>query len=96
MVLTTHAKTRLKEREGLGVKSANRKADIALEKGIRHCETKGNLNKWITKLYFANRSANNIRIYGDKAYIFDGNVLITVIEIPNSIRKNLKSYFKKK
>lgn len=35
-------------------------------------------------------SANNIRIYGDKAYIFNDETLITVIQVPQELTKNLK------
>nr|DAY91531.1 MAG TPA: hypothetical protein [Caudoviricetes sp.] len=38
-------------------------------------------------MYFYNQTANNIRLYGDKAYIFAGSTLVTVIQIPPDLLK---------
>ena len=89
MKVTRHAKDRLKERNGLNKKSIERIAKRALEEGIPHSRTKGQLNKWITARYFSNQSANNIRLYGDKAYIFNNEILITVLQIPARLMKDL-------
>jgi len=88
--VSDHAARRLRERCGLNKKSIQRIADKAFNDGIRHSETRGRLNKWVTSLFFYNRSANNIRIYGDKAYIFTKNTLITVIQIPTDLFKNVR------
>lgn len=87
MVVTKHAKQRMKKRCGLNEKSADRLAHIALEKGLHHKDLTGNLKKWVDKLYFYNRNANNIRLYGDKAYIFHDEKLITVLQIPHNLVK---------
>lgn len=71
-------------------------AQKAYEEGITHAETKGRLNKWVTSLYFRNERANNIRLYGDKAYIFCDKTLVTVIQIPASLMKNLKDMVKER
>ena len=84
-IVTNHAKKRIKERCGLNKKSIQRMATKALEEGHTHSETKGRLNKWMTSLYFRGSKANNIRLYGEKAYIFRDTVLITVIPIPNNL-----------
>lgn len=70
MNVSSHAKQRLNERCGFNKKAQRRMAEKAFDEGITHKQTKGRLNKWITSLYFRNKSANNIRLYGDKAYIF--------------------------
>ncbi|MDE7424384.1 MAG: hypothetical protein K2N51_11980 [Lachnospiraceae bacterium] len=90
MQISKHAKKRLKERCGFNKKSQDRMAQKAFKDGITHSQTKGKLNKWITSLYFKNKKANNIRIYGDKAYIFCNEILVTVIQVPADLRKNLK------
>ena len=69
-------------------------AQKAFDNGITHSQTKGRLNKWVTSLYFQNKNANNIRLYGDKAYIFAGKTLVTVIQIPTDLTKNMKSMVK--
>lgn len=89
--VSKHAETRLHERCGINRKSAQRIAEKAFNEGIRHSQTKGNLKKWVTSLYFNNKCANNIRLYGDKAYIFSGEVLITVLQIPSNLRNDMRS-----
>lgn len=90
IVVTNHALKRLSERSGLSKTAAMRMAEKAYLNGIQHGETKGNLNKWVTSLYFVNRKANNIRLYGDKAFIFADNVLITVLQVPSNLVKEVK------
>ena len=72
--LTDHAVQRTKERVGLPKRSAEKNAQKALENGIRHCETKGSLNRYITALYWKQKTANNIRIYCNNVYIFNNSV----------------------
>ena len=96
MKVTKHAKQRLKERNGLGKKSCERMAKKAWEEGYTHSQTKGCLKKWVDSLFFRNKAANNIRLYGDKAFIFCGERLVTVIQIPADLMKNLKSMIKEK
>ena len=88
--ITKHAEKRLKERIGLNKKALQRAADTAFEKGIRHNETIGNLNKWVTAKFFQNTNANNIRLYNDKAWIFTDDRLITIIQVPASLKKGLE------
>lgn len=87
VTVSKRAVRRLKERCGLNKRSAQRMADKAFTDGIRHSDTRGRLNKWVTSLYFYNRTADNIRLYGDKAYIFAGSTLVTVIQIPPDLLK---------
>ena len=96
MRVSNHAKMRMKQRCGLNGKSCERIAKKAFEHVIHHNETKGLLNKWVTTLYFKNQNANNIRLYGDKAYIFCEDVLVTVIQIPSDLTKDMKSMIKRK
>lgn len=94
--ITKHAEERLIERCGLNKKSVQRIADKAFNDGIRHGQTKGSLKKWIDGLYFTNKTANNIRLYGDKAFIFTNERLITVIQIPSNLRNDMKVLLKQK
>lgn len=91
MNISNHARQRMKERCGFNKKTQERMAEKAFRDGIPHNRTNGRLNKWITSLYFKNERANNIRIYGDKAYIFCGETLVTVIQIPANIKKDMRS-----
>lgn len=94
--ISKHAEERLKGRCGLNKKVCKRIAQKAFDEGIKHSQTKGRLNKWITSLYFKNQRADSIRIYGDKAYIFCSVVLVTVIQVPVSLVKDLKQMVKKR
>ena len=80
--LTRHAKTRLKERCGSNKSSQEKIAATALEKGIKHSETAGSLRRYLDMLYLQERNANNIRVWGDKVYLFRVNRLITVLQLP--------------
>lgn len=82
---TTHGSKRLKQRAGHSKKN-DRVLKLALDRGLRHSDTKGQLNKYITKLYFKNRSAENIRVYQGKVFLFTRNeVLITVLDLPKNL-----------
>lgn len=93
--VSKHALKRLSERSGLSKKAAQRIAEKAFYQGIAHKDTKGELNKYVTSLFFNNTNANNIRLYGDKAFIFAGETLITVLQIPCSLTKKMKKLVKK-
>ncbi len=89
--ISKHAEERLKERCGLNKKACKRIVQKAFDEGITHSQTKGRLNKWVTSLYFKNQKAGNIRLYGDKAYIFCGAILVTVIQVPASLKQMVKN-----
>ena len=84
-IVTKHAKYRMKQRCGIGKNSINKMAKKVYQLGVRHAETSGNLQKWVDSLYFYNKSANQIRLYGDMAYIFHNQKLITVIKVPENL-----------
>lgn len=84
--VSRHAYERLHERCGLSRKAATRMAEKAFYIGMKHSDTKGQINRWITSLYFNNKNANNIRLYGNFAYIFCNKILVTVLEIPNNLK----------
>lgn len=93
--ITRHAEQRIRERMGLNKKSIERMAQKAYDNGIKHSETKGRLRKYITKVYFQNENANNIRLYGNMLYIFSNERLITVFYLPRDLTKNLQDMVKR-
>lgn len=95
MNISNHAKQRMKERCGFNKKTKEPMTQKAFEKGITHKQAIGNLKKWITHLYFKNKNANNIRIYGIYAYIFCDETLVTVIRVPINIRKDINKMIEK-
>ena len=54
MIVTKHAKYRMKQRCGIGKNSINKMAKKVYQLGVRHAETSGNLQKWVDSLYFYN------------------------------------------
>lgn len=96
-IATIHSKERLRERSGLNKKSIDRMVEIAYNKGYSHSQTKGRLKKWVDGLFFYDMSATNIKLYGDKAYLFKKNgTLITVLQVPSDLTKDLKKMIKEK
>ena len=91
MQVSNHANERINQRCGLNKKSAERLSKLALENGISHHDTVGSLNRYLTKLFFYNKQANNIRIYGEYIYIFCDEVLVTVIPLDNKYKKIVRS-----
>ena len=85
--ITKHAKKRMKERCGLNEKSSDRLAERAYDNGLKHSDLNGNLKKWVDGLYLKYQTGNQIRLYGDKAFIFHNAILITVIQIPSNLVK---------
>ncbi len=89
-ILTRHGKKRLVERAGVTKKKAKKLADRVYRIGIVHSETRGELHKFISTIYFKQRTANNIKFWNDKVYLFRNNVLITAYSVPQSIMNNLQ------
>ncbi len=83
--VSRHARKRTKERIGLSKKTVERNAEKAFEFGITHKEAKGQLKKYLTKLFLTNRTINNLRVYHRYVYLFAGNTLVTVIPLPNNL-----------
>lgn len=86
VILTAHAQQRLKERCGLQKKSKERIAAKVFEKGLSIEETNGSIRKWMTMVFYNNTNVNNIRLYGDKIYLFADQTLITVLFVPKHLR----------
>lgn len=87
LIATKHAYTRAKQRLGWPKSALNNMMPIAFAKGVTHASAKGKLSKFITKKWLENKRANNIRIYGEVVYFFHDNVLITMYQINNYLKK---------
>lgn len=94
--VTLHAGKRIRERIGVNKKSIQSVSDRALTKGLSHDGLTGKLKKYIDKLYFRSKTANNIKIYAEKVYIFKGNTLITVVSLPTGLKKIANKLYKNK
>ena len=87
VVVTEHSVKRTKDRLGLSKKLADKNAQKALEFGITHADTKSSLRRFLDKLYLSNGTANNMRVYHHHVYLFRGNKLITIIDLPQKLCK---------
>jgi len=85
--ITDHAYERAKERINWNKSTLDKMASKSFNNGIKHSDTKGALNKYITKLWFEHKTANNIRIHGEVVYLFRNNLLITLYQLPNEFKK---------
>lgn len=88
--ITDHAYKKAKERLSWKSKVLDKMAQKAFDEGIHHKDTKGTLNKYITKLWFRYKSCNNVRIYGENIYFFCGQKLITLYRLDRKLIKHLK------
>ena len=89
--VSRHGERRARQRVGLPKKSVERNAQRALTEGIGYREASGALRKYLGWLYERyNGNGNNIRIYGDKVWVFHDEILITVLNVPGEHRKAAK------
>ena len=95
--VTMHGRFRASKRIGIPRKSVDRNAEAALACGLTHDECNGALRRYLAALY--NRyggAAGNIRVYGNFVYVFNGVILITVLNLPTEYRKAAVAQMKKK
>lgn len=86
VVITRHARQRMRERLGLPKRAVQRHAQRAYDEGLHHGGVSGAAGRYLDALYFKNRCANDLRVYGEFVFVFANGVLITVHEIPNRLK----------
>lgn len=67
-----------------------------MAQGLSAKEANGQLKRYMDALYFYNKSADNIRIYGGKAWIFNKESLITVLNVPANLINQANTQTKRK
>ena len=84
--ITQHGKSRTKSRLGLRNRQAKQKINKAFREGLKHSECTGELELFANRVFFrSGQKANNLRIHKHNVYIFAGNNLITVYQIPENL-----------
>lgn len=87
-VPTDHSIDRLHDRMKIPKKSSDRVVQNALDRGHRRTDYTGSIRRYLDKLYLShNKDADNIIVYSNMVFLFDENVLITVVNLPS---KHLK------
>jgi hypothetical protein len=84
--ITEHGRKRARERVGVSKKGVDRLAANALKRGFRHGQFSGRFKRWLDGVFLTHRKPNNMRVYGDKVFLFDRETLITVLPIPADFR----------
>lgn len=82
LVITKHAYTRMKERNGWNRKAAKRMVSHIYSDGIRPEQVKGYLKGWVNTKYNYRNDGDEYVLFGDKLYIFNGMTMLTVLPIP--------------
>ena len=97
-ILTKHASMRMSQRCGIQKKTQAKVVRRAWRHGLTHSESSvdPNLKRWIDGLYLSQRKPNKILLYGNGAYLFKDDVLITVIHIPESLQDSVNQLRKEK
>ena len=97
-ILTKHASMRMSQRCGIQKKTQPKVVRRAWRHGLTHSESSvdPNLKRWIDGLYLSQRKPNKILLYGNGAYLFKDDILITVIHIPESLQESVNRLRKEK
>ena len=90
-ILTKHASMRMSQRCGIQKKTQSKIVRRVWRHGLTHSESSvdPNLKRWIDGLYLSQRKPNKILLYGNGAYLFKDDVLITVILIPENLQESV-------
>ena len=81
-VITKHAFTRMKERNGWNKKAASRMVPRIYYHGMRHDQVKGFLKSWVKTKYEYSNKGDEYILFGNKLYIFNGMTMLTVLPTP--------------
>ena len=90
LIITDHAAKRIKERLGLPKSAITPHVHRAYNEGWRHSHAHGKAKRFIDKLFLSHGNASDIRIYGRFVFLFNGQVLITVVPLPRSMINGFK------
>lgn len=83
MRVTRHADKRMRKRVGVNRSAVEKMARRALNDGYTRHDFQGSIRRYLDALYYHNDGeANNIRVWGEKVWIFADNTLITVLDLP--------------
>ena len=86
MRVTRHAEQRTRQRVGLPKRAVDRAAARALKRGKPRQYFLGAFRRYLNFIFMKRRRANNMRVYNGYIYMFDDDVLITVLEAPPKFR----------
>lgn len=93
-IMSKHGEKKLRKTGGVSKKNSKKMANKAFYLGTTREQTKGRLRKWVDSVYY-NNTDSVLRLYTDKLFVFsDTGVLITIINIPQNLLKDLRNMIK--
>lgn len=95
MRVTRHADKRMRKRVGVNRSAVEKISRKAMTDGYTRYDFSGSLRRYLDYLYHYNEEANNIRVYAEKVWIFSGNILITVLDLPQRYKNRANGIAKK-
>ena len=97
MRVTKHGNDRARERIGIPKKAVERNAQSALLFGLDQSHSTGSLRRYLAALYERyDGAAGNIRVYGNFVYVFNEEILITVLNLPTEYRRSAVAQLKRR
>lgn len=90
MIITNHAKKRIRQRAGIGKKACYRMATNAVERGVNRTQLTGSVRRYLDKLYFSHEDCTDIIVYAGKVFVFVKTILVTVMNLPGQYIKHIK------
>jgi hypothetical protein len=85
----------MRKRTGINRSAVERMAKKALTDGYTRHDFKGSLRRYLDALYYYNESANNIRVWSEKVWIFSDHTLITVLDLPQRYKNRANGIARK-
>lgn len=84
--ISDHAFLRLKQRNGWGKSASLRMIRKVYDNGTPEDDVRGYVGQWLKqKKGSYGRTQDHFKIYGNYAYAFNGNTLLTVLKIPSRV-----------
>ena len=90
MIITNHARKRIRQRAGIGKKACYRVATNAVERGVNRTQLTGSVRRYLDKLYFSHEDCTDIIVYAGKVFVFVKTILVTVMNLPGQYIKHIK------
>lgn len=94
--ITQHARQRGRERLHWSPAVLERMAPRVLKDGLSLADTAGSLRRYLERQIITHRKGGNIRVWSHHVFVFERDVLITVMPLPAEQRANADKITAKK